>query len=77
MSVAAEPVEFGDDELRAPETTRLEGLGQRRAVGVLAALNLCELGDKAPVAAVQEVLNRLALSLQAETGAALTFVLTR
>ena len=35
VSVAAEPVEFGDDELCTAETAGLECLGQRRAVRCL------------------------------------------
>ena len=73
MGVTAEPVELGDDELRAPETTRLERFGQRRAVGMLAALDLGELSDEAPAAAVQEVLDGFALCCKAEARAALAF----
>ena len=40
---------------------------------MFAALDLLELGYEAPVAAVQEVLNCLALGRKAEAGAALSF----
>jgi hypothetical protein len=45
----------------------------RSAVELLAALDFLELSHEAPVAAVQEVLNGLALRGKAETGAALQF----
>jgi hypothetical protein len=44
-----------------------QGLVQRRAIGALPTFNLCELGNDAPVAAVQVRRNGLTLGFDART----------
>jgi diguanylate cyclase (GGDEF)-like protein len=72
VGVAGEPIELGDNQRGAVHSAETESLGELRAVVVtLPALDLLDLGDELPVAAVEIVLDGLALCLDAETAAAL------
>jgi hypothetical protein len=50
----------------------LECLGQLRSICILSALDLDKLFNELPVAAVEEILDRLALRLKAKAGLALS-----
>ena len=65
--IAAEAIEAADDQLGAVAAAGVERLRELRAVAVaLAALDLDELGDQLPAAAVEPGLDRRALRLEAE-----------
>ena len=68
MRIAGQTIELGDHELGAGQSAKLERLRKLRTIALLAALNLDKLLHEPPIAAIEEVLNRLALSLKAETG---------
>src|SRR5262249_39658820 len=66
-SIAAQPVELSHQQRRTGYSASLDGLGKLGAVIALAALNLNELGrDDLPVAAGDELADRLALCFQAK-----------
>src|SRR6516162_8446367 len=71
MHVARQSIELRNDELRADEPAQPQSFLQLRSVGLLAALDLHELLDERPVATIQPVRNRLALSLQTQPRTAL------
>src|SRR6516162_3034361 len=71
MDIAREPVELGDDQLGAVLLAGSYCLGQLGAIGTLAALHLGELGHEPPLAAVEIVLDGLALRIDAVAGDAL------
>ena len=72
VRVAAQPVELGDNQLRVEDAAGVERLRQRRTVvGALAALDLDELFDQLPPAAVEPRLDRRALGFEAKTALAL------
>jgi hypothetical protein len=66
-----EPVHLGDEELGAGQAAPRDGLGELGPVVVAAALDLLELRDDLPVAAVEEGRHGVALGVQAEAGLAL------
>jgi hypothetical protein len=71
MGITGQAVELGNDQFGAEQPAKLEPLGQLRTVGLLAALNFDKLFCELPIAAIQEVLDRLALRFQAKAGFAL------
>lgn len=73
MRIAGEAIQLGDHQGGAVEPAQLKGALQLRAVRVtLAALDLDPLADQLPAAAVEEVIDRLALGIEAEPAIALT-----
>ena len=65
MKVAAQPVEFGDDQGCPGVLAMLQRLCQFRPIILLAALNLHEFTQQLPVAAVQVPGDGRLLSLKA------------
>src|ERR1019366_890771 len=61
MDVPGKPVQLRDDELCLVLPASRQGLLEFGAIGALAALDLGELAHQLPPAAVQIVLDRLAL----------------
>jgi hypothetical protein len=71
VDVAGEPVEFGDDERGAERTAGLECFGELWPIRPLAGLDLGELGDDAPIAAVEMVADGILPRLKAKARATL------
>jgi hypothetical protein len=72
VCVAAQPIEFGDDELRVVGAAGFERFVESRPIiGAFAALDLDILFDKLPPAAVQPCLDRRALGFHAKAAFAL------
>lgn len=69
--IAAEAVEFGDDELGAVRAAEADRASKLDAIISLARFDLDDFFDKPPITAVQIVGNRPTLRLQAEPRAAL------
>jgi hypothetical protein len=71
MRVAGQSVQLCDDEPCAASPARREGFRELWTIAIRAALDLGELRDDLPFAAVKLVMNRLALRLEAEARCAL------
>ena len=69
--IARKPIQLGNDELGAIHPAGLDSLGELGAIIALPALNLGKFLHQRPVAAIQELGDRIALRLDAETGFAL------
>ena len=66
VGVAAQPIEATNDGRGVEDAAGVEGQGQRRTVvGALAALDLDELFDQLPTAAVEPAFDSGALRLEA------------
>ena len=75
MNVAAKTVQAGNDQRRLALAAGGQRDGEFRAIGTLAALDLDELVEQFPAAAVEIVLDRLPLRLEAQARAFLLAVL--
>ena len=71
VRIPGQPVELGNDQFGSDEPAQLECLFQLRSISLLSALDLDKLLDELPVAAIEEILDRLALRLKAEPGSPL------
>jgi hypothetical protein len=69
--VAGEPIEFGDNQFGTMDAARGESIGKLWSIFPLAALYLCELGDNAPVAAVEIVAYDVLLGFEPEAASTL------
>jgi|SRR6516165_6209916 len=69
--IAGEPIKFCDHEPGTVQAAYGKRLRKLRSIGLLAALDLGELGDDLPITAVEIVRNRLLLRFQAKPRTAL------
>jgi hypothetical protein len=70
--VARQAVELCDDQGRAVQAAQFQGLGQFGAIAALAAFDLGQLSDQAPIAAIQVIADGGLLGVEAEPAAALS-----
>jgi hypothetical protein len=65
--VSSQTVELGNYQLGTSEPARLQGLCELRPIRALPTLDLSELGDQLPIAAIQVLLDGLPLRFKAKT----------